>query len=202
MKKSVYLLLILSSITSIGLAQISISKGLMGGVNLATAGGADVSTDVKSTTGYAAGVFLELNIPGPFSIEPEALYSIKGSKTESSGNTFTATSTYIDVPVLLKYYFPSLVVKPFLFAGPSYSILLSAKQKSEGPRITSSEIDIKDGMRTNDLGAVVGAGVNFSLPAIDVRIDARYNYGLSTLDKEGNVKGYNRVMSLYVGLCF
>ena len=198
MKKSVYLLLILSSITSIGLAQIRISKGLMGGVNLATAGGADVSTDVKSTTGYAAGVFLELNIPGPFSFEPEALYSIKGSKTESSGNTFTATSTYIDVPVLLKYYFPSLVVKPFLFAGPSYSILLSAKRKVEGSSVTNSEADIKDIMTTNDIGAVVGLGVGFSV----LRVDARYNLGLSTVDKSGTYKMFNRVAAVYVGLEF
>lgn len=202
MKKGFYMVLLLGAIVSTGFAQIGISKGLMGGLNLATTGGADVSSDVKSTTGYAAGVFLELNIPGPFSIEPEALYSIKGSKKELTRVTFTATSTYIDVPVLVKYYFPSPVVKPFLFAGPSYSILLSAKQKTEGAGITTTEVDIKDATRTNDLGAVVGVGLNFSLPAIDVRIDARYNYGLSTLDKEGTVKGYNRVASIYVGIAF
>jgi outer membrane immunogenic protein len=202
MKKGFYLILVLGFMVSTGFAQIGISKGLIGGINLATAGGADVATDVKSTTGYAAGVFLELNIPGPFSVEPEALYSIKGSKTEILGVTTTVTATYIDVPVLVKFYFSSPVIKPFLFAGPSYSILLSAKRKIEVPRITPLENDIKDTRRANDLGAVFGAGVNFSLPAIDVRIDARYNYGLSTLDKDGNVQEYNRVASLYVSLSF
>lgn len=51
-------------------------------------------------------------------------------------------------------------------------------------------------MAKSDVGAVVGIGIGFS----SLRIDARYNMGLSTLDKNGTFKMYNRVISAYVGL--
>jgi hypothetical protein len=80
-------------------------------------------------------------------------------------------------------------------------ILLSAKRTSDfltaGSFYPSGEIDIKDSMRKNDIGAVAGVGVELSI--IGLRTDVRYSYGISTLDKEGKAKVYNRVLSVYFG---
>jgi outer membrane immunogenic protein len=195
MKKGFSLLLLLAIIVSIGSAQVGISKGLIGGLNLATVGGDNAPSGVKSVTGYAAGVFLDLNVPGPFSFEANALYSMKGAKTEVGSITYTDTYSYVDVPILVKYYFPLPAARPYLCAGPMYSTLLSAKTKQEGGFLPG-ERDVKDAMAKSDVGAVVGIGIGFS----SLRIDARYNLGLSTLDKDGKLKMYNRVISLYVGL--
>jgi outer membrane protein W len=195
MKKGFFLVLLLCIIVSTGFAQVGVSKGIIGGLNLATLGGDNAPSGVKSVTGYAAGVYLELNIPGPFSFEANALYSMKGAKTEAGSITYTDTYGYVDVPILLKYYFPVPAMSPYLCVGPMYSTLLSAKKKQEGGFLPG-ERDIKDGMAKGDVGAVVGIGIGFS----SFRIDARYNMGLSTLDKDGKLKMYNRVISVYVGL--
>jgi hypothetical protein len=195
MKKVLFLILLLGIVVSTGYAQIGLSKGLIGGLNLATLGGADVPSGVKSVTGYAAGVYVDVNIPGPFSIEANALYSMKGAKTEVGSITYTDTYAYVDIPVLLKFDFPVPAVSPCLYAGPMFSTLLSAKTKQEGG-LFPGERDIKDAMPKSDVGAVVGIGIVFSV----LRVDARYNMGFSTLDKNGNLKMYNRVISLYVGL--
>jgi hypothetical protein len=197
MNKGFYLVLLLGIIVSTGFAQIGVSKGLIGGLNLATVGGDDAPSGVKSVTGYAAGLYLELNIPGPFSFEANALYSMKGAKREAGSITYTDTYGYVDVPILLKYNVPVPAVSPCLYAGPMYSTLLSAKTKQEGG-LSPGERDIKDATSKNDVGAVVGIGIGFS----SLKIDARYNYGLSTLDKDGNVKRYNRVASIYIGIAF
>jgi hypothetical protein len=195
MKKALFLIVLLCIVVSTGFAQIGLSKGLIGGLNLATVGGTDAPGGIKSLTGYAAGLYLELNIPGPISFEANALYSMKGSKTEVGSITYTDTYGYIDVPILVKYFFPVPAISPCIYAGPMYSTLLSAKTKQEGG-LLPGERDIKDAMPKSDVGAVVGVGLGFS----SLRIDARYNLGLSTLDKSGTFKMYNRVISLYVGL--
>jgi outer membrane protein W len=198
MKKAAILILLLLIFSAMAFAQLGISKGLIGGLNMASLSGSDVSSDAKSLTGYAGGVFLEFNIPGPLSIEAEALYSMKGSKITVNNYTNTYNYTYVDIPVLLKYFLPIPVVRPYIYAGPSYSILLSAKQKVEGASITNIEVDVKDVMTKSDIGAVVGLGVRFSI----LRVDARYNLGLSTIDKSGTYNMYNRVAELYVGIEF
>ena len=198
MKKAGFFILMLWIFSSTSNAQLGISKGLIGGLNIASFSGADVSSDMKSMTAYAAGLYVEINIPGPLSIEPEVLYSIKGAKADLSRYTITDTYTYVDVPVLLKYFLPIPVVRTYLYAGPSYSILLSAKVKTEGSGVTNSEVDVKDATTANDIGAVVGLGVGFA----GLRVDARYNFGLSTLDKNGTYKAFNRVAAVYVGIGF
>ena len=72
MKKISIVVLALCTFTAIATAQIGISKGIMGGLNLSNVGGSDAPTSEKSLTGYAGGIFVEIDLPGPFSIEPEA----------------------------------------------------------------------------------------------------------------------------------
>ena len=195
MKKVLFLILMLGLVASVSYSQVGFSKGIIRGLNLATLSGADAPSGIKTNTGYAAGLYLELNIPGPFSIEGNALYSIKGGKQEAGSITYTNTYSYVDVPVLLKYHFPVPVVSPCIYAGPMYSTLVSAKSKQEGG-LLPGERDVKDALAKSDVGAVVGVGVGFT----SLRIDARYSMGLSTLDPNGNFKIYNRVISIYVGL--
>jgi hypothetical protein len=195
MRKVLFLILLIGIVASTGSAQIGLSKGIIGGLNMATMGGSDVPSGITGVTAYAAGVYLDLNIPGPFSFEANALYSMKGGKWTIGSITYTDTYGYVDIPILLKYYFPVPAVSPCIYAGPMYSTLLSAKIKQEGG-LLPGERDIKDATAAGDVSAVVGVGIGFS----SLRIDARYNLGLSSLDRNGTAKMYNRVFSLYVGL--
>ena len=56
MKKAALSILLLWIFSSAALAQLGISKGLIGGRNMASLSAADVASDMKSMTPYAAGL--------------------------------------------------------------------------------------------------------------------------------------------------
>ncbi len=208
MKRALSLALLLVMLGGVASAQlIGITKGVKGGINLATIGGSDVPTGVTGITQYAAGVFVEISLPGPLAIQPEVLYSVKGSKADvpatflTPAMTVTSTLSYIEIPVLLKFYLPTPVIKPNIFAGPALGILTSAKAKAEYSG-GSVETDIKDAVTSSDIGAVIGAGVKLALPIVDLSIEGRYNYGLKSIDKQDGTKVYNRTISVLVGIGF
>jgi hypothetical protein len=70
-------------------------------------------------------------------------------------------------------------------AGPQLGLLISAKSKNNND-IT----DIKDNYKPIDLGLSVGA--SYVVPSTGFGIDARYNFGLSNINKNGTVNSTNR----------
>jgi hypothetical protein len=190
-------ILVLTSLTAFG--QIGVSTGITGGLNFATLGGSDASIEA-TTTQFAAGVFAEISFPLlPITIQPEVLYSVKGTYVSiPAGLTWTDKFSYIDIPILIKYYLPIPVVKPFIFIGPSVGFLVSAK----GTPNIGNELDIKDQVTSTDFGAVVGVGVKIPLVVADLSLDARYDYGLTSTDKINSANIYNRVVSVYLGIAF
>jgi len=212
MKKSLMVVVLLLVLSGGLYSQISIGKGVKGGLNIATAGGADAEKfgAISAVTQFNAGVFVNIGLPGPLSIQPEVLYSVKGAKVAGtfSGTPFTttATVTYVDIPVLLKFNIPLVPgspVKPNIFAGPGVGILLTAKSKTEVPGSPTTESDDKSTTESMDFGAIVGVGVDVNLVAVTLMVDARYYFGLKTTDKSpapGPFDVKNRVISVNVGL--
>jgi hypothetical protein len=176
----------LLSAPAVGFAQAP-SFGIKGGLNLANVGGKDVE-DVDYKAGLNLGGFVSIPAGAMFAIQPEALFSQKGTK---DGNDKVSLN-YLEVPVLLKLS-PSLpgdFVRPIFFAGPSAGILLSAKD-ADGD-------NMKDGLKSADFGLVIGGGVEFG----KLSLDARYNLGLSSIDKAvENVKAdvKNRAITVMIG---
>ena len=207
MKKSIATIPILIAATSLAMGQVETSNGVKAGLNLATVGGSGANSSVSMTTQYAVGVFEEFKLPLGFSIEPEVFYSVKGFSEEVSGNIFDAsftisakqTSGYLDIPVLVKYYLPNSAAKFNIYAGPAIGFLLSSKVTAEANG-TSNETDIKDQTSGTDFGVVLGAGIAFPLGAVDATVEARYDLGLTTLDKSGKSSVYNRVLAVLVGV--
>jgi hypothetical protein len=183
--------------TAYSFAQIGL--GIKGGVNFANVSGTDAPPNAKTLTGFAAGGYLEISLPLLFTIQPEILYSQKGTTYDQSifgtNVKVTAKLNYLEIPVLVKYSFPVPVVKPSLYAGPAMGILLSAKAKAEAAG-QSQEEDIKSQTTSTDFGLVVGASANIAI----ITVDVRYTLGLTTIDKTGSTKGYNRVFSIMVGI--
>lgn len=194
MKTIVMVAALAAALPQIAYAQ-GISVGVKAGLNMATISGEAVeNTDLK--TGLTAGVYLTLSTP-LLSLQPEVLVSEKGAKqTQEVGGSSVETrfnSTYVDVPVLVRFGIPlpASPVKPYLFAGPSAGFLLSSKFSQDG-----EEIDVKDDQKSMDWAAVVGAGVNFGA----LSIDARANFGLSSVsDSSSDFDMKNRTYSVMVG---
>jgi hypothetical protein len=142
---------------------------------------------VDYKAGLNLGAFISIPAGPMLAIQPEAFFSQKGAKT----GTTKISYNYLEVPLLLKLS-PSLpgdFVRPIFFAGPSAGILLSAK---------AGDFDLKDEMKNADFGLVIGGGVEFG----KLSLDARYNLGLSSIDKAvENVKSdvKNRAITVMIG---
>ena len=189
-------------LTTCSLAQISF--GVKGGPNVATVGGADVSSIVKSRTGFSAGGYLELSLPFLLTIQPEILYSTKGFIMEQDysalGQSYSYKSTntysYLEIPVLIKYSLPVPMIKPSLYVGPEIEVLLTAKSVFEGTGSPTVDTDIKSIVTSTDYGAVFGASTHILVADVDVR----YVLGLKSTDGVNQAKMYNRVWSVMLGI--
>jgi hypothetical protein len=168
-------------------AQAGISVGIKGGLNFNKLDGtSSVGENYKGRTGYHFGAFTLIKI-GKVGIQPEVLFSKQGSKI-SKPNTqdVDANFSYINVPIIVKLY---TVAGINLQVGPQFGFLSRAEWNDE---------DIKGSVKNSDVSLALGAG--WDLP-FGLKIDARYNLGLTKVDDNparfSNVK--NQVIQVSVG---
>ncbi|MEZ4787022.1 MAG: porin family protein [Flavobacterium haoranii] len=205
MKKKILTTLCLLGFISLSNAQESSTTGarfgVKGGVNFTNLY-VDNVDDTNMLTSFNAGVFVELPITQGVAIVPELNYSRKGSEVQNTILTETYKSkfklSYLEMPVLLKL---NLVPNFNLHAGPYVAYLLNAKTDvvdENGDNVESFEYDTDD-FNKLDFGLSAGLGFDFN----NFGIGARYNYGLSEIDKDNNANGAkNSAFNLYVALKF
>jgi hypothetical protein len=170
-------------------AAAGVKLGIKGGANIANVNGDFTETiaDWKSSVGFCAGIFIELNFGRILTIQPEVLYTMKGADAGTGKLKFD----YIEIPILLKIRIPTGSVHPFIFAGPAFGFNLKA---------VLDGIEISD-MPKADYGAVLGGGLQLGR---SLHIDARYTMGLQKLaipDLE-TIDLKNGVLSVTLGLAF
>lgn len=179
--------------------------GVKGGVNFSNMYTDDVD-DNNVLTSFNAGVYVNFPVTDLFSIQPEILYSRKGSEL-TYDNVFASGKAkfnlnYIEVPVLLKIN----VTDNFnIHAGPYFAYLIDSKitNDSDGAFDFETNFDNDD---FNKFDAGIAAGIGFDFDSFG--IGARYNYGLSTIGKERTVAGEtytvpdskNSTISVYVAV--
>ena len=170
-------------------AAADVRFGIKGGANMANVNGnfADPLADWKSSVGFCAGIFLELNLGRVLTIQPEALYTVKGADSGTGKLKFD----YIEFPILLKIRIPISSVHPFVFAGPAFGFNLNA---------------LVDGVKINDMpaadyGAVLGGGLQLGR---SIHVDVRYTMGLQKLaiPDLDTIDLKNGVLSATLGLAF
>jgi hypothetical protein len=168
-------------------AQMKIDWGVTGGINFAKAVGGDAEGSSNLTT-FMAGLSAIFPVNPKFAIQPEALYSRKGTAGSAEGFTGKVTISYLDFPVLLKFIFPTMsttsTARPALYFGPSVGVRLTCDGEATSGGVTISE-SCKDAgfdTKTLDWGLVGGAGVDFG----NFNIFARYMRGLTTVDNSSD----------------
>ncbi|MDW3229046.1 MAG: porin family protein, partial [Acidobacteriota bacterium] len=89
----------------------------------------DIEETIKSKTGLVAGVFLAINLGKIVTIQPEVLYTMKGTKLEDSLGEYSGKlyGDYLEIPLLLKIRIPTPGIQPAIFAGPSVGFKLREK---------------------------------------------------------------------------
>lgn len=164
------------------------SWGVKAGMNIADFIGKDVkNTDMKIA--YNVGVVTEFGITEKFAIGPELVFSAQGYNVKVGDETAKFNAQYITLPIMAKYY---VIDKLSINLGPQLGYAVSMKSKVGS---TSQKLD-KDLYNAFDLSIGVGATYHFWKMFADVR----YNYGLTNILKESNVK--NSVIQIGVGYKF
>ncbi len=149
-------------------------SGIKGGLNLSNLYLDDV-TDQNARIGFNIGVYGQLLSTEKFAIQPELLYSTKGSTAQySAGSLYQEVSynlNYLDLPVLAVF---KLGKSAEIHLGGYASYLLNANISYKGDIANSADPVDKDNLKSFDYGFSGGMGANFG----DVQVGARYNFGL------------------------
>ncbi|MBP1671108.1 MAG: hypothetical protein H6Q22_680 [Bacteroidetes bacterium] len=141
--------------------------------------------NADSKLGLAAGVFVALPLGKYFGIQPEILFSQKGYKGSGSilgsDYSFSYTSNYIDVPLLLAFKPISLIT---IVAGPQYSFLVKDSYTFNSALINvDQEYEFEnDNIRKNTLSFLGGIDFNLNRIVIGTRVgwDLQANKGDGT----------------------
>ena len=180
--------------------------GIKGGLNLSNLY-VDNADDENLKAGFNLGLYAKIPVVRGFSIQPELIYSGKGSKLTYNNfllgkGEYRFNLNYVEVPVLAVIN----VAKNLNIQGGGYaSYLVSANIKDLKNDGTIENIkDLKaDNFNRFDYGLVGGVG----LDVMNFTIGARYNYGLNKVGDSGlsgqlTKNSKNSVIALYVGFGF
>lgn len=186
--KKIVVVFILALVTA-GVSAQGVDFGIKAGVNFANISDAkDGATNLDFTgrTGLVVGAFVGAKLNDRFGVQADLLYSQQGA--EFDGGEFNLD--YVNVPVVAKIFF----FKGLHFqVGPQFGVLINDEGTILGEVI--NDLAVKD----FDLSGVVGFGYDVPL---GLRLDARYNFGLTDIEDDGGQSGKNSVVTLSVGYSF
>jgi hypothetical protein len=175
--------------------------GVKGGLNVSNLY-VDEVDDENARFGFNLGFYGQILSSDVFAIQPELLFSTKGSKIEYGGNLLDQTVkynlSYLDLPVLAVF---KLGESAEIHVGPYVSYLLGANISHDGDLGSGTDDIDRDHLKSFDYGLSGGFGLNFG----NIQIGARYNYGLAKLEDSDAAElligdSKNSVAQLYVAL--
>ena len=192
----VSLLGVLSTNTTLAQAR----AGIKGGLNVSNLYIDDIH-DENARYGFNVGLYGQVLSSDMFAIQPELLFSTKGSKAFYDGiveQTIKYNLNYLDLPVLAVF---KLGESAEIHVGPYASYLLNANVSYSGDVANGDDEIDKDHLKSFDYGLVGGFGLNFG----QVQVGARYNYGLVKIADSDAAELFlgdskNSVAQLYVSL--
>ena len=151
--------------------QAQLRFGVKGGLNITSVHFDSDLLKSDNVTGFHIGPMIEATMPLlGFGFDAALLYSQKGMESSSSGVKTTMKTSYIDVPVNLKWKFGLPIVKAYLAAGPYASFRVG------GDKIWNV---LSDQLETKSFGA----GLNFGA-GVEVfnHLQVGFNYELGLTD--------------------
>lgn len=186
-------LTLILAIATVAPATAQMSYGVKAGVNYA-----DVSFDgdVASSgrVGLLAGGFATIPLFGWLAVQPEVIYTVKGTAVDVADIKSDLIVNYVEVPLLARI---SIRRKIYVAVGPSMAFRVRARSRTAFGGSTE-EIDLKEDVESFDLGVVGAAGIDLGRWVFD----GRYTHGLSDIDASDDAKMRNRVLSVSAGIRF
>lgn len=158
-------------------------SGIKGGLNVSNLY-LDNVNDQNARIGFNIGVFGQLFSSETFALQPELLYSTKGSTAQYGGTINQEVSynlNYLDMPVLAVFKLGDVAEIHF---GGYASYLLNANISYKGDFANGSDPIDKDNLKSFDYGISGGLGANFG----STQVGARYNFGLVQLANSNDAR--------------
>ncbi len=188
--------------------------GIKGGANFSNFFNDEVD-DQNLRIGFQGGLFFKAALTDFFAIQPEVLYTQKGSTTKydkflTGEGDITQKLDYIEVPILAVI---NLGENLNVHAGPYLAYLMNASIENNNENNVFDGIEeLNEGdYERLDFGLAVGVGFEFEV----IRFGIRYDYGLKNVGKDQDFtlngskvssdilkNSKNSTASLYVGIGF
>lgn len=176
------LILVVLAVVLIAVLPVSakLENGAKIGLNRANLVGPD-DEGFETKSGFIIGFFLAFEIAPNLALQPELLYTQKGSKGYMGNVTATFAMNYLEFPLLLRYTFStSSDNSPFILFGPALAL------NTKGEFAISNALDETlwknmANQKSIDIGLVLGGGVALKSGSTKVFLEARYTAGLPTL---------------------
>jgi hypothetical protein len=154
-----------------------VNLGVKGGVNLTNISGGDAYT---MRSGFHLGLLGHIHFTENYALQPEVIFSTQGAALRDSDTWIDLN--YLNIPVLFQYMFNNGLR---LQAGPQLGLLLNSRERTG--RVS---VDLNDEFATLDVGVSVGA--SYIHTASGFGVDARYNHGLTNINKVTDETNTNR----------
>lgn len=181
--------------------------GLKGGANFSNLT-LENNNDKNILTGFHVGGWVSLPLSEQFSIQPELLWSTKGTRWETQESAMSADAKvkldYLEVPVNFVY---NLSRDVDFQVGPYVGLLLNSKAEASLSSGSGSVMVFEDLDRSNFKTADFGlqGGMRFALKPL--YLGFTYKLGLSEVADSGNARTFfgdasNRSIQVFVGYAF
>ena len=184
-------------------AVAQISPGIRLGAHFNDVSIEDDDIELEGTVAFAGGVFVELALSDNFAVQPELAIIQRGFETDDlftiGGGRYIETTTYIDIPVLLKINIGGEGTGIYLQGGPQFGYAVN-NTITIGGMDQNFEFSDNSDYNRGEVSAVAGAGVKL----LGFLVDARYNFGLTSRTNNDLALGdnYNRGLTLALGYIF
>jgi hypothetical protein len=186
---------------------LSTKFGIKGGLNLTNLHSNEFA-DNHLKAGFNAGIFSKIPITQGFSIQPELLYSVKGSKSDynnfvQGSGEYRFNLGYVEMPILGVV---NLTKNFNIHLGGYGAYLTNANIKDVNSQGSIKGITDLNANNFNRWDFGLAGGVGFDIQ--NFLIGARYNYGLTDVGHSGNLTGdvmghaKNNGLNIYVGFGF
>ncbi len=180
MKTIICSILYIICLTGVVTAQHA-SFGVKAGLNLYNLH-SNNGTYYNPAAGVHAGLLSHIHFNDHWALQPEVVFSTQGAKYRNAGNETKHNLAYINVPVLVQYMFKNgLRVQ----AGPQVGFLVHASSRTNDLKKHTAD-------DYNKVEFALSAGGSYQVPNTGFGFDARFNFGLSDIDRNTPVSSGNR----------
>src|SRR5262245_11760983 len=163
--------------------------GAIGGMNVTeinVSGNESLNINFVQQPAWIFGGFASFPMSELLALEVDGFLSQKGSHLDIDNRSESIRTTYIDVPVIVRFGVNSGTGPHVHVLGGAYTgFLLDASRSNVSAPAATPHDDIQDAFKSYDFGWVAGFGVGFG----KMQLDVRYSGGVVNLAAEDNFGG-------------